>query len=91
MERSLCDLEFVGKALAEGHTLEVAEATLGQVAEGVNTLRLVYEKCLEDVVAMPILSALYECHIRGQARPPDRTPDDASGPHLGCGVPNAGC
>ena len=39
--RSLCDLSFpavpqfqVGKALAEGQTLQTAEADLGQVAEG---------------------------------------------------------
>ena len=56
----------VGKALAEGHTLQAAEADLGQVAEGVNTLRLVYEKCREDVVAMPILSALYEVIFGGR-------------------------
>ena len=56
----------VGKALAEGHTLQAAEADLGQVAEGVNTLRLVYEKCREDVVAMPILSALYDVIFGGK-------------------------
>ena len=56
----------VGKALAEGQTLQTAEADLGQVAEGVNTLRLVYEKCREDVVAMPILSALYDVIFGGK-------------------------
>ena len=56
----------VGKSLAEGNTLKAAEAGLGQVAEGVNTLRLVYEKCREDAVAMPILSALYDVIFGGR-------------------------
>ena len=56
----------VGKALAEGHTLQTAEVALGQVAEGVNTLQLVYRKCREDVVTMPILSALYDVIFGGK-------------------------
>jgi glycerol-3-phosphate dehydrogenase (NAD(P)+) len=56
----------VGRALAQGMTLEVAEADLGQVAEGVNTLRLVYEHCNTDGVAMPILSALYDVIFGGR-------------------------
>jgi glycerol-3-phosphate dehydrogenase (NAD(P)+) len=56
----------VGRALADGHTLESAEKNLGQVAEGVNTLRLVYEQCQRDEVAMPILSALYDVIFGGK-------------------------
>ena len=56
----------IGRALADGHTLESAEKNLGQVAEGVNTLRLVYEQCQRDEVAMPILSALYDVIFGGK-------------------------
>lgn len=56
----------VGRALADGHSLESAEKNLGQVAEGVNTLRLVYEQCQRDEVAMPILSALYDVIFGGK-------------------------
>ena len=56
----------VGRALAKGHTLEAAETALDQVAEGVNTLRLVYEQCQRDTVAMPILSALYDVIYGGR-------------------------
>ena len=56
----------VGRALAEGKSLEAAETELGQVAEGINTLRLVYERCDIDRVAMPILRALYDVIFGGK-------------------------
>ncbi len=56
----------VGRALAEGFSLEEAEAVLGQVAEGVNTLRLVYAQCGKDDISMPILSALYDVIFGGK-------------------------
>ena len=56
----------VGRALADGSSLEEAEAVLGQVAEGVNTLRLVYEQCSKDDISMPILSALHDVIFGGK-------------------------
>jgi len=56
----------IGQALAQGHSLESAESNLGQVAEGVNTLRVVYEQCQRDDIAMPILTALYEVIFGGK-------------------------
>ena len=56
----------IGRALAGGVSLDVAEAELGQVAEGINTLRLVYERCHKDGIAMPILSALYDVIFGGK-------------------------
>lgn len=50
----------VGEALGQGMTLEQAIASIGQVAEGVNTTRLVKEKADELGVYMPLASALYE-------------------------------
>jgi glycerol-3-phosphate dehydrogenase (NAD(P)+) len=56
----------IGQALAQGHSLDSAESNLGQVAEGVNTLRVVYEQCQRDDIAMPILTALYEVIFGGK-------------------------
>lgn len=50
----------VGYALGQGHTLSEAVEALGEVAEGVNTLRLVREKAEEMGVYMPLVSGLYE-------------------------------
>jgi len=50
----------VGYALGEGKTLEQAVAALGEVAEGVNTLRIVKEKAEELDIYMPLVSGLYE-------------------------------
>ncbi len=50
----------VGYALGEGKTLEDAVESLGEVAEGVNTLRYVKEKADEMGVYMPLVSGLYE-------------------------------
>lgn len=56
----------IGRALAEGMTLEAAESSLGQVAEGINTLRLVRAKCQEFGIVMPILEALYQVIFGGK-------------------------
>ncbi len=56
----------VGRALAEGLSLAEAEAQLGQVAEGVNTLRLVHARCAEFDIVMPILDALYQVIFGGK-------------------------
>lgn len=50
----------VGYALGEGKSLEEAVETLGQVAEGVNTIKHVKEKAAEMEVYMPLVSGLYE-------------------------------
>ncbi len=50
----------VGYALGEGKDLDTAIAEVGQVAEGVNTTRLVKEKADELGIYMPLATALYE-------------------------------
>jgi glycerol-3-phosphate dehydrogenase (NAD(P)+) len=50
----------VGKALGEGKDLDMIINELGQVAEGVNTVKLVREKADELGVHMPLCSSLYE-------------------------------
>lgn len=50
----------VGHALGQGQTLDDAVKSLGEVAEGVNTLRYVKEKADEMEVYMPLVSGLYE-------------------------------
>lgn len=49
----------VGFALAQGRDLEAIVAELGEVAEGVNTTRLVYHKALELGIEMPLVTGLY--------------------------------
>jgi len=55
----------VGQALGEGRTLEEAVEALGQVAEGVNTVRLVRDKAREDGVYMPLAEGLYQVLFAG--------------------------
>lgn len=50
----------VGYALGEGKTLEQATEEVGQVAEGVNTTRLVKQKADEMAIYMPLATALFE-------------------------------
>jgi len=50
----------IGYKLGKGASLQEAEKSLGQVAEGINTLRLVKEKADHNGVHMPIAEALYE-------------------------------
>ncbi|MAM70573.1 MAG: NAD(P)H-dependent glycerol-3-phosphate dehydrogenase [Gammaproteobacteria bacterium] len=56
----------VGKALGEGKSLESILAELGQVAEGVNTLKLVVDKAASIGVEMPLAQALYEIIYNNQ-------------------------
>ncbi len=49
----------VGYAIGQGRDLQTAMAEIGQVAEGVNTLRLVKQKADELGVYMPLVSGLY--------------------------------
>lgn len=55
----------VGHALGEGRTLDEAVEALGQVAEGVNTVRLVRDKAREDGVYMPLAEGLYQVLFEG--------------------------
>lgn len=49
----------VGYSLGKGQPLQEVVSGLGQVAEGVNTLRQVRQKALERDIYMPLASALY--------------------------------
>jgi glycerol-3-phosphate dehydrogenase (NAD(P)+) len=50
----------VGKALGEGKSIETIIEELGQVAEGLNTLKQVKEKADEIGVDMPLAKGVYE-------------------------------
>lgn len=50
----------VGKALGEGKNIEAIIEELGQVAEGLNTLKQVKDKSEEIGVEMPLAKGLYE-------------------------------
>lgn len=49
----------VGYLVGKGKELEAAVAEIGQVAEGVNTIRLIKHKADEIDVYMPLVSAIY--------------------------------
>jgi len=55
----------VGYALGEGKSLEQIVSDLGEVAEGVNTLKLVREHSKESDVYMPIVRGLYKVVFEG--------------------------
>ncbi|MGQ7245715.1 NAD(P)H-dependent glycerol-3-phosphate dehydrogenase [Halomonas sp. V046] len=55
----------VGQALGEGKSLKEAVDALGQVAEGVNTVKLVRAKAREDGVYMPLAEGLFQVLFRG--------------------------
>lgn len=50
----------IGQALGSGKSIEEAVNEVGQVAEGVNTLKLVKEKADELGVYMPLVTGLYK-------------------------------
>lgn len=55
----------VGFALGKGQSLDDAVASLGQVAEGVNTVKLVRDKAYAEGVYMPLAEGLYQVLFRG--------------------------
>ncbi|WP_027966275.1 NAD(P)H-dependent glycerol-3-phosphate dehydrogenase [Halomonas halocynthiae] len=55
----------VGFSLGQGHTLDEAVEALGQVAEGVNTVRLVRDKAHQDGVYMPLAEGLFQVLFGG--------------------------
>ncbi len=56
----------VGYAIGKGKTLDEILAEIGQVAEGVNTLKLVKHKADELGVYMPLVQGLYAVIFEGQ-------------------------
>ena len=50
----------LGRRLAKGDNLEEAKAAIGQVAEGVRTLEVVYEEAKNNNLAMPLVNALHK-------------------------------
>lgn len=56
----------IGFALGQGHSLDKAVRDVGQVAEGVNTLKIVKSKADELGVYMPLASGLYAVMFQGQ-------------------------
>jgi glycerol-3-phosphate dehydrogenase (NAD(P)+) len=50
----------LGACIAKGMTLDEASESLGKLAEGVNTLQLVYAKSRELDVYMPLVDGLYQ-------------------------------
>jgi glycerol-3-phosphate dehydrogenase (NAD(P)+) len=57
----------VGFALGQGKSMAEAVAELGQVAEGVNTLKQVKEKADELGIYMPLASGLYQIVYEGRS------------------------
>ncbi|MCH8263905.1 MAG: NAD(P)H-dependent glycerol-3-phosphate dehydrogenase [Proteobacteria bacterium] len=57
----------IGLALGQGKSIEEAAAEVGQVAEGVNTVKLVVEKADELGVYMPLATGLYQVIYKGQS------------------------
>lgn len=55
----------VGFALGENKSLEEAIESLGQVAEGVNTVSLVREKARREDIYMPLAEGLYQVLFNG--------------------------
>lgn len=55
----------VGLAIGSGKSLEEAIEELGEVAEGVNTLRYVREKAIELDIYMPLVMGAYEVLFNG--------------------------
>jgi glycerol-3-phosphate dehydrogenase (NAD(P)+) len=59
----------VGKMLGEGATLEEAVAKIGEVAEGINTVRIVKQKAAQLGIRMHILEGLHALLFEGKDRP----------------------
>ena len=57
----------IGLALGEGKSIEAAIIEVGQVAEGVNTVKLVKEKADELEVYMPLVNGLYHIIYEGES------------------------
>lgn len=56
----------IGQAIGQGKTLEAAIREIGQVAEGINALKIVKSKADELEVYMPLVSGLYGVLFEGR-------------------------
>lgn len=56
----------VGYAIGKGHSLQQVLEEMGQVAEGVNTLRVVKQKAEQSGIYMPLASGLHSILFGGQ-------------------------
>ncbi len=56
----------IGQAIGQGKSLEEAIKEIGQVAEGINTLKIVKRKADELEVYMPLVSGLYSVLFEGR-------------------------
>lgn len=57
----------IGQALGQGKSLDEAVKQVGQVAEGINTTRIVKQKAEELGIYMPLANALYDVMFNGAA------------------------
>ena len=57
----------IGKLIGSGKSLVEAEKTLGRLAEGINTIRLVKHKADEKGIYMPLVSGLYALLFAGKS------------------------
>lgn len=57
----------IGYALGQGKTLEQAVVDVGQVAEGINTVKVVRNKALAMDIYMPLVNALYRVIFEQQS------------------------
>lgn len=55
----------VGYAIGQGKTLDEAVEALGQVAEGVNTVRLMHDKSRQEGIYMPLANGLHKVLFEG--------------------------
>ncbi len=55
----------VGFAVGKGENLEQAIESLGEVAEGINTLRYIHQQAKDNSIYMPLVSALYAVLFEG--------------------------
>lgn len=56
----------LGYEISQGNSLDTAVEKLGKLAEGVNTLEVIYEKKKELQLNMPLVEALYGVLMRGE-------------------------
>ncbi len=74
----------VGFALGQGLSLEDAVTRLGEVAEGVNTLKVLKAKAQEVGVYMPLVAGLHAILFEGRTLEPGHRVADAGRAQNGC-------
>lgn len=86
----------VGHALGKGQSLEESVARLGQVAEGVNTLRVLHQKSQQEQVYMPLVAGLHAiifeqkplAEVIGKLMSAEQKHDVEFSAFMSCTVPN---